>query len=1144
MNTKKIEIFSNTLRDKLRTEIISKANQLGISENNIAEVKEYEDSLIINGQVFGKEIKNQRNEFKEELTKKSYNELIDEITYTWFNRFVALKFIEENNYLPIKIFTSSNEGQLEPDLLTNCLDINFMNIDKKVIYALKNEDDDEKLYKYLIISLCNHLHKIMPFLFEKIKDYTELMFPDKLLRTDSILNDINNIIQKEDWKEVEVIGWIYQDYINPRKDKVFSDLKDNIKISKENIPAATQLFTPKWIVKYLVENSVARLWLESNPNKELQNNFKYFIEQEYETPKDKTKSPEEITVLDPAMGSGHMLVYAFEVLYHIYKSQGYLESEISEHILNKNLYGLEIDNRASQLAGFALLMKARSYDKNLFEKNINLNLVAIQETPQECPIDPKKYSELNKLWTFFYDAKNYGSILNVEGFNFKKIEEEYESFIKSYSLSAHFDKELLKSIIKQAKIMSNKYDVVVTNPPYMGLQGMNKELDIYVKKEYPDTKYDLFSVFIEKCIGMTKNNRYTSMITMQSWMFLSSFEKLRNNILNNCYLDTMVHLGTRAFDQIGGEVVSTTAFVIKKIKASNNSVSTFVKLNKYNLSDLKHKEFFNKSNQIKLEIKLLMNIPGMPISYWISDTIRNLFSKHGHLDDYAEPRGGLSTNDNSKFLRNWNEVSLNNCNFYAVSLEDAQKSKKRWFPLNKGGGNKKWYGLRDILVDYEDDGMRLKELATHLYKSYSRTLKNIPFYFKKQIGWTALSSVMSARYYEDGFVFGAGGSGAFPKDEELIYFLSFFNSKIFIDLLRIINPSLNLNSGDIRKLPIVFPSDNSIREKIEMLTRECIEISKNEWDSRENSWDFKINELIKHKDETNRLDFAYKNYCKYWETKFYKLHSNEEELNQLFIDIYDLNDELNNKVSLEEVTILKEESEIKDNKLVFKKEIIIKQFLSYVVGCIFGRYNPEKEGLILANQGQTIKDFNIHSKFKPDQDNIVPITDNQYFQDDIVAQLITFLKTYFGEKTLTENMDFIASGLKGSGSSEEKIRKYFLKEFYKDHCKNYSKKPIYWMFTSGEQQGFNAIIYMHRYNKELLAKMRVDYLHKLQDKIEAKLSNIKESTKEKETLNKQSQELTKYDEILNNKASQYIEIDLDDGVDKNYKKFDKLTEKI
>jgi type II restriction/modification system DNA methylase subunit YeeA len=1132
MNNKKISLFADTLRDKLKSEVIAMTAKLGITEQGIAEIKEYEDSIVINGQVFGKDLKKQRADFKEAVIRRGYNVIIDEITYTWFNRFVALKFMSANKYIPIEIFSSSIEGNAEPDILTKCLDIDFMKIDKKRLLELKTSGDDEALYKFLILSLCNHLNTIMPFLFEKIADYTELVFPDKLLRTDSILVDINSIIPEEDWKEVEVIGWLYQDYINPQKDEVFAKLKKNVKISKENIPAATQLFTPKWIVKYLVENSVGRLWLESNPNKDLQNNFKYFIDQEYETPEDKIVSPEEITVLDPAMGSGHMLVYAFEVLYNIYKEQGYTESEIAQTILNENLYGLEIDNRATQLAGFAVVMKAREYDKDLFSKEINLNLVAIQETPLECSIDEKKYPELAKLWKFFYDAKNYGSILNVEGYDFNKIDEEYESFIKSYSLAAHFDRELIAAIIKQAKIMSDKYCTVVTNPPYMGANGMNDELKGYIKSNYPNSKSDLFATFIEKSNNLTKENKFTAMITMQSWMFLDSFEKLRHRILENNKIDTLVHLGSRAFDQIGGEVVSTCAFVFKKSISAQEDSSIFVKLTSFKSSTLKEKEFLNKKNYfIKKDFKKIKSVVGAPILYDLSDRAITLLLTQSKVMDFATPKKGLSTGDNNKFVRSWSEIDYSKMN----------SATKKWIPLNKGGSIRAWYGNNESVINWGNCGHSLKAFQ-------GSVIRNEPFYFKEGLTWSMLgSSRLALRYFPQGFIFEGAGPSLFCEKDQL-YILGFLNSKIANFFLHKLNPTLNINLGDIQREPLIFPSEEKVKQKIDQLAQENIDISKEEWDSRETSWDFKVNELIRHKDGSNKLDVAYKNYCTYWKENFFKLHKNEEELNQLFIDIYDLNDELDNKVPLKEITILKEESEIKDDQLVFKKEVLVKQFLSYIVGCIFGRYSPEKEGLLLANQGETMHDFPIESKFKPDEDNIIPINDRDYFSDDIVGQVKEFIKTYFGQNNITENLDFIASGLKGSGSSEEKIRNYFLKDFFNDHKKTYKKKPIYWLFTSGKNQGFNALIYMHRYNKEVLAKMRMDYLHVLQDRIDAKMSMIKEedtkSQREKETLSKQFEEMKKYDEILNHKASEYIEIDLDDGVTVNHNKFKELVETI
>jgi len=564
MDKAKIIQFSDTTRNRLFQETRNRAAYYIIFADNIQDVDgEFEDTIVIDERVFNKKIKRQREQLVREVKEKGYEQVMDEITYTWFNRFVALKFMEVNGYLPMKVFSSEEEGKQEPDILTKSLKLDFMDIDRDTVIDLKSKDKDEDLYRYLILHLCNYLHEIMPFLFQTIEDYTELLFPDKLLHTDSILGDLNGIIDEDDWKEVEVIGWIYQDYINPRKEKVFADLKKNIKISKENIPVATQLFTPKWIVKYMVDNSVGRLWLESNPDKELQSKFRYFIEQDTRTPEKKIFNPEEITVLDPAMGSGHILVYAFEVLYEIYRSQGYLDSEIAPLILNRNLYGLEIDDRAAQLAGFALMMKARMYDKELFDKDVSLNLCAIQETRGDCDLSWEKYPELCRLWDMFIDAKDYGSILKMESFNFDRLVAEVELMKRDGTLDSVLVGSKLEQLVRQEGVMGRKYNCVITNPPYMGTKSMNVTLKNFIQKYYLDTKRDLYSVFIEKCLDFTRDRGFTSMITMQSWMFLSSFEKLRRKILENHEIDTMVHLGSRAFEQIGGEVVSTTSFVVR-----------------------------------------------------------------------------------------------------------------------------------------------------------------------------------------------------------------------------------------------------------------------------------------------------------------------------------------------------------------------------------------------------------------------------------------------------------------------------------------------------------------------------------------------------------------------------------------------------
>jgi hypothetical protein len=566
MDKTKIQQFTDSAREKLLSEIKNRAAFFGIlSDDTIYPVdKEFDNSIIINGKPFDAKIKKQRDILIKEINERGYNQIIDEVTYTWFNRFVALKFMETNEYLPIKVVSSKDAGKFEPDIIKQAADIDFFKVDHNYIIDLKTKGKTDELYKHLILSICNYLNEVMPFLFEKIGDYTELLFPEKLLHTDSILKDLNTIIPEDNWKEVEIIGWIYEFYISHRKDEVFANLRKNVKISKENIPAATAIFTPKWIVKYMVENSLGRIWLESNNDNDLKKNWKYYIDQEQTGDANKIFDPKNITILDPSMGSGHILVYAYELLYQIYKSQGYIDDEIAENILNNNLYGLEIDDRSAQLAGFALMMKARKHDKGLFKKTINLNLTSIQETHGEPDFDQNKYPMLTRLWKDFLDAKNFGSALKLEQLDFEKIENEIGKLTKEESLKSFFIVPKMKQLSFQSNIMTRKYDCAITNPPYMGSKGMNKELSWYVKKKYPETKSDLFAVFIEKCLDFTKTNGFTSMITMQSWMFLSSYEKLRKKILEDHIIDTMVHLGPHAFEQIGGEVVSTTSFVLRK----------------------------------------------------------------------------------------------------------------------------------------------------------------------------------------------------------------------------------------------------------------------------------------------------------------------------------------------------------------------------------------------------------------------------------------------------------------------------------------------------------------------------------------------------------------------------------------------------
>jgi type II restriction/modification system DNA methylase subunit YeeA len=1155
MDNKQISIFANTLRDKLREEVVLKSLKLGISENKISDAVVNGDNLIIDGNVFNKDIKKQREQYVGKIKAHGFNSIIDEITYTWFNRFVALKFTSENGSIPIKVFSSSVNGRAEPDLLTNCLDIKFMNLDQKKLIELKTSGDDEVLYKYLVLSLCNHLNDIMPFLFEKIADYTELMFPEKLLRTDSILVDINTIISSDDWKEVEIIGWLYQSYIANEKQKLIESKK---KYTEKQIDKVTQLFTPKWIVKYMVQNALGRYWLEAHHDSEIEKTFDFYLKSRDPDNEDKLKGHinkdikvEEIRFIDPAMGSGHILVYAFEVLFNIYKSQGYVESDIAELILNKNLYGLDIDDRAGQLAQFALLMKARQYDSKLFTKKIRLNALPMQEsnmiTDDTIKIFAENdYTKVKQFFDQFIDAKIYGSIIKVQDFDKEYYRNKFEQFKKSGKLAVHTHSDLIEQILHQAEILSQEYDVSVANPPYLNSSRMPDELKKFVKDNYPNTKSDLFSVFIQLLLERTKKNGQVGMVTPFVWMFIKTYEWLREHIVKDKNISSLIQLEYNAFP---AACVPACTFTIRNAKS--NASGEYIKLSDFRGAEnqpIKTLEAI-KDDTVKYryteESQNFSKIPGSPIGYWVTNLIREIFQKNKKIEDFSELKVGLQTGDNNQFVRSWFEVKINQIGFGSNSRETFCKSELKWAPYNKGGNYRKWYGNQELVVNWNNDGNEIRHFFNK-GKCLASRPQNMNFYFREGLTWSSLTSAkFSIRYSPMGFIFDTKGPSLFTKLDIISYLVAYLNSKVLEHLIKIISPTIDYNPGQLANIPIQEISDTIILEKIETLAQENIDISKEEWGSRETSWDFKVNELIKYKDDSNKLDVAFKNYCEHWKEKFFKLHENEEELNQLFIDIYDLNDELDNKVPLSEITILKDEvKERKENELVFKKEVIVKQFLSYVVGCMFGRYNPEQEGLILANQGETIDDFKLESKFKPDEDNIIPITDRDYFPDDIVGNVKIFLKTYFGENNITENLDFIASGLKGSGSPEEKLRRYFLKDFFKDHYKTYKKKPIYWLFTSGKEQGFNVLIYMHRYNKEVLAKIRTDYLLKLQDKILTRIDLTKEDSRDKDTLKRQSMEIKQYDELLNHEAIKYVDIYLDDGVTVNHAKFKGLLEKI
>lgn len=1173
MDKNAVKKFAVNARRKLIDSVSQKAYGLGISKDEIKEVEQIPNGSRIkinNDYVYLTDTETEHRErLIEQIEYKGYEQVMEEVAYTWFNRIIAIRFMEVNDYLPtrVRVLSSEDENKVEPDAVTQALElIEDLGLDREKIYNYQDNNDTEGLFKYVFIKQCNVLGKIMPVMFEKIQDYTELLLPDNLLVEGSVIRDLINDIKADDFKDqVEIIGWLYQYYISEKKDEVFNGLKKNKKITKENIPAATQLFTPDWIVKYMVENSLGRLWLEGHPNEELKSGWKYYLEEAEQEPdvekelekireESKKLSPEDITVLDPAMGSGHILVYAFDVLYQIYLSAGYSERDIPRLILEKNLYGLDIDDRAGQLAYFALIMKARSYSRRLFrdiERNpIELNVCAIQESNGISEEDIEYFADgdenlkkdMKYLVDVFTDAKDYGSMLEVENIDFNKIKNMSKN--NKYNEINLFDKGIREKIIlmisiliKQYRIINKKYDICITNPPYMGSKGMDIKLLNYIKKEYSDTKSDLCSVFIEKCCRYVNQNKYIAMITMHSWMFSGSYEKFRTKLNNNISIINLIHLGTRAFEEIGGEVVQTVSWIMNKNSRLDNG--SYIRLTNFD-SNMKKLEYFNKSNKFICNKNNFNKIPGKILAYWISNKIIDMFDKAERLGDFALPKQGLATADNDRFLRVWFEVNKNLIGFNIKSNLIAESSGYKWFLYNKGGSFRRWYGNNEYIVNWQNNGFEIRNLYDLSGKLKSRP-QNTEFYFKSGYTWSDLTTgLFGSRKVENGYIFDTTGPTMFIKNQNNEdYIFGYTNSKVFQEFLNISCQGLHYSNGVISNLPIVYTDKKEIKKLIKDIVTQNVEISQIDWDLFETSWGFKKHIIIKFK--SNKIENSFKDWSYFATKQFNQLKSNEEELNRIFIDIYGLQDELTPEVEDKDITIRKAD---RDREM--------KSFISYAVGCMMGRYSLDEEGLVFAG-GEF--DISIYKTFKADKYAIIPITDMEYFEDDIVSRFVEFVKVVFGGETLEENLNYIADTecfkRKSNETSRDCLRRYFLKGFMEDHIKVYQKRPIYWMFDSGKQNGFKALIYMHRYDENMVAKVRADYLHVLQRKYESEINRLdndinsdilstKEKTaakKRKEKIQKQLSECKQYDQVIAHVVHQRITIDLDDGVKVNYQKF-------
>ena len=1127
MNKTAIKNFSVWARNKLIDDIRYRAGLLGITESDVQpplpqSTKDTEFYDIGTGSPYSisGEAVSQRRKLVEAIREKerksdyptAYKYIVEEVAYTWFNRLIAIRFMEVNDYLPSHIrVLSSDSGKLEPDLVTTPFDaeLSFSADEERMVMGFKRDNQIDELFRLLFIKQCNTLNEILPGLFEKTNDYTELLLSVSVVDQDGVVYRLTHDIDEDDFNiekggQVEIIGWLYQYWNTEPKDAVFGRPSGQ-KIKKEEIPAATQLFTPDWIVRYMVENSLGRLWVEGHPNDELKTNWNYYLDEAEQEPTVQARlaeirkeyavlNPEDIKCIDPCMGSGHILCYLFDVLMQIYESQGYSQRDAAQSIVQHNLYGLDIDRRATQLACFSVMMKARQYDRRFLSRNLQ----------------PMVYST-----TGDEEGENFGSLVMVD--------DPGEMPEDPQTVFEFADYEQRLNAWNYRYLLAQKYHVVVTNPPYMAVSNGNGQLQDYVKKNFPDSKADLFAVFIERCGQLAGKNGYQAMITQHAWMFLSSFEKLRAKLQT---VDTvnMTHLGPRAFEEIGGEVVQTTSFVMRKSHIKDYK-GTYCRLIEPTTQQGKEDMFLSGENRYTAQQDNFSKIPGAPVAYWASQKAI-LAYQNPNMDNVAQPRHGLATSDNDRFLKLWHEIDINK-----GSLQNRCQKDKKWFPMSKGGSFRRWYGNLEWVINYENDGKEIKDFAISIYKCSSRTIQNTQFYFQEGLTWSALTSGgFSVRWQEKGALFGSGGYCAFVDDSLRLYVLALLNSKVTGAFAQFVSPTLNYEVGHIKTIPVVVTEK---RKYVTSCTWDNISLSRSDWDSFETSWDFTCHPLVRGVGTVAEAFGLWEAEC---EERFQRLKANEEELNRIFIDIYGLQGELTPEVEDKDVTVRRAD---------LGRDV--RSLLSYAVGCMFGRYSLDVDGLAYAG-GEW--DASKYSTFLPDADGILPITDEEYLEDDIVTLLCAWLKKVYGPDTLEENLDFIAKALGNKGAtSREVIRNYFLKDFFADHCKIYQKRPIYWLFDSGKQNGFKALIYLHRYTPDTIGNVRIDYLHRMQRVYENEIDRMQDmiehsknprevaaSAKRREKLQKQLKECREYDEKISHLALSRIELDLDDGVKVNYRK--------
>ncbi|GAB2185297.1 BREX-1 system adenine-specific DNA-methyltransferase PglX [Roseibium sp. LAB1] len=1210
INRSALKTYAPKARKDFIAAMVARAARFGISKSEIVDAREQGDVVIIGADAFPRKVGAQRRKLIARIKLHGFDQTMEEVAYTWFNRLLAIRYMELHGYLDHGYRVLSHPAGKElPEILEHAEHFDFAGLNKNKVIDLKLDGTkDAELYRLLLIAQCNALNTAMPFLFERIDDETELLLPDNLLHTDSLIRKLVTSIDEADWQEIEIIGWLYQFYISEKKDQVIGKV-----VKSEDIPAATQLFTPNWIVKYMVQNSLGAQWLATYPDSPLKAQMEYYIEPAEQTEEvqrqldditPKELNPEELTLMDPACGSGHILVEAYDLFKAIYLERGYRLRDVPRLILEKNLFGLDIDDRAAQMAGFALLMKAREDDRRILlpDNPPTLNVMAITDSkalnadeiartlipngrfdllPNDdllpnsvvqpvlsvktnSSINSAEFSELINL---FQEAKVLGSLLKVDSSIAGHLA-RFSQLIKVNQNDSIFEaqaKNLLHPVVTEAELLSKSYDVVVANPPYMGLRNMNPMVKAFLKEEYKSSKNDLYSAFVEQAYNICKRGGTIAFVTMQSWMFLSSYEGFRKFLIGNSIVQSIAQFGANAFEFLIGPTVQTCAFSLRKFSCQSYRGAYF----ELTAGDFDEKARALRANEncySNLSQDTFLSIEGCPIAYWCSASVLSAFANGDRIGDYLTPRQGMATSDNARFLRQWHEVNSQTLDNGSATQEEAASKKKKWFAYNKGGTPRRWFGNRENVVNWENEGLELLQYAAELYGSPTRTIKNISQYFKECLTWGDISFKSSsgsvgfaARFSPAGALFDITGPSGFPKKEDSLGLLGVLNSKIISVFMPILNPTMHFQVGDIARVPV---QPEVIRSPdLRSCVQRCIEISKDDWNSYERSQDFSSPSIMRNLGHKTRISAAFDAYVTSCLEQASELRDLEEKLNRILISSYGLSGELEPAVSLSEVTLTSNPyyrysvDLDKSERGLKQRTDTISELISYSIGCMIGRYSLAKPGLIYANSGNKGFDPSSYGDFPADEDGIIPITQLEWFDDDAAVRFEEFLKAAWTPETLRENLRFVAESLVANGRNdpEKAIRTYFSKSFFKDHLKTYKKRPIYWLFSSGKLKAFECLVYLHRYNEGTLSRMRMEYVTPLQSRMAARIDSLEDDTanasssvartkaqKEKDLMVKQLEELRAFDEELRHYADQRITLDLDDGVKVNYGKFGNL----